>query len=278
MNPRARFLLYQICRFGALNAKQMLEICDGYYKKTNLYRRLHLLTKEKLITNLCPTIGEGAIMGPTPKALKLVFGENHFRTKPARQSDLDHAEKFADVMTALGKYEFVTGIATEYEISPQELSLFALNRIPDGIIQVSRNNIKFELAVEVEHSSKNFARISEILSTYQKTISRQMQCEGVMFVCCDDGIFNSYREQIEKLPSDIERRMVLVKINEINHLEERFYGRFGMRPNQGLNYRRNHFTSGIKYFPIISREDEKKFLLKGGYFNTQTRINNEVKI
>jgi len=144
--------------------------------------------------------------------------------------------------------------------------------------RITRVDSKYDFTVEVETSSKNSFLISESLASYERTLARKMQCAGVIYVCCDQNIYNSFRAKIEKLPPEIERRVVLIQLNEINQLEERFYGRLGMRPNQGLNYMRNSSPMGIKYFPIISREDEFKSLLKGGHYSTHTRNNNEVKV
>ena len=238
MKEHVPFLAHQIARFGALTIRQMQAICQDQCSRATLYRTLGQLMRSKYVIRvthqLKPLIGYAA----TPELFKLIYGESHSRHTGIRARELEHTVACADAMITLSRYSFVTGIATEQEWTPEEIKLFCRGRIPDGIVQITQGDLKYELAVEVETTLKSELETVHVLDRYHQTLLRNMPCVGVLIVAGNRGVFKKYERNLTQLPSEIQERVLLVLPEGLRTLNPTYYGILAECPGQALSHRR----------------------------------------
>lgn len=272
MKEYAPYLTHQIARFGALTVPQMLNLCQGRCKKSTLYRSLSQLMHDRFIARIShttkPLIGYAATRDLYP----LVYGLGHERHTGVRTTELEHTVQVAQVMLELSHYSGVSGLATEHEWRPEEIREFCYQRIPDGIIQITQGNLKYEIAVEVEASLKSEREIGSILTSYRQTFLKRMPCAGLLIVAGTPAIFSKYQEKIAELPPDIEQQILLTTPEGLRSLNPRVYGVRGEVPGPALEQRRNTSKGVGTYFSMKSTSYTSAISALGGTSPMRVRV------
>jgi hypothetical protein len=156
-----RYVLQQIVRFGALRADQLWSLCQGVCGRTKLYEALRELRAARLIRSSY-RVSDTAHYYPLKRGIKQL---NDGRARPHRQiraCDLQHTFKFADVIKDICRFKNVTGVTTEYEQEHRSWRIFCHDRIPDGAVQLTKEDHSFEIAFELEMSAKSQKRIEKV--------------------------------------------------------------------------------------------------------------------
>jgi hypothetical protein len=252
MRQYNQFLTKQIARYGAMSIPQMQYVCTGKCGRATLYRMLDDLLGQQLIKRM-PHCGNGKFLfSPRPTLMQQVYGEKIKRNTGLNETNILHAAEVTETLLTLSRYSFVTGIATEHEMDSKEVSKFCHSRTPDGIIQITNGANSFVLAVEVERVKKSHARVEEVIENYKTTILKEMPCAGLLVVTKDQSIFDTYQSKISTLPNDLEKRFLVVKINELSTLNQTYFGEFRDVPQSSLEMSVT-FSQGVPEFtPMIT--------------------------
>jgi hypothetical protein len=254
MKKYAPFLSLQLARFGALTIPQMIGLCQGSCQKSTLYRTIGQWTKQGLLRRITHPVKSIIAYAATPALYALVYGSEHQRRIGIRETELSHSLFFSDVMIELSQYANVSGLASEYEIEPEEARQFCHGRNPDGIIQLTNEGSSFEFAVEVETSRKSTEKMERILAAYKSTFFRNMRCVGTIIVAEDPSILARYQKQIAELPAEIEERILVVNLQGLRALKTDLFGERLTQPGQSLELIRNSSQGTIHYTPLITKE------------------------
>ena len=254
------FLYAQLTRYGAMTFPQMEWVLAGRTARSNLYARVRRWLQHGLIRRIAhPTkpLWAYAVM---PR----FFGVDSYRDEPdedlpprfrVREVDLEHALECTEVMTRVTGFENVTGIATEYEVLPEDMKDFALGRTPDGIVQVLRpgDTEPFEVAFEVETSRKSDRRIREIIERYVRAIEspQSAACRCCLIVATRRPIFEAYANAIERFPSCSKSFRVLAH-SDLSDLKSQLFGLDRKKPGISTERMRTEFQGKIQYSPMKS--------------------------
>lgn len=272
MKTCAPFLMHQLARFGALTTRQMLMLCQGQAKKSAVYATLRELVDLGLAEGVRhPRVFKLGFRS-TRKTYAAVYGEDHFRSSGAREKDLLHALLCSEALIQLCSYSNVSGIATEYEMDPTELASFSLKKTPDAVVQLTQGDARFELAVEVEASTKNNHDTDRLLSAYEQTLTRRMLCRGLLLIATEPGIQKKYLERVHAMPKEVESRILVVRDTELNSLDEEFFGARRSAPYTCLESRRSSSAGVAEYLPVVSRSIGGTRPFKAPHLEGQSQI------
>lgn len=246
------YLLHQLTRFQALTVSQMMRLCAGRCKKTALYKSLRALQNRGLAVRVTHPTKPVIAYTPTPEAYPLVYGDLNVPYTNLKLLELQHTLLCSETLISLSHYANVTGIATEHELEREALQNFCSLRAPDGIIEITRGDLVYELAIEVEASPKALDRVQAIVTAYEKTFQNKMSCAGVIIVAGTPDIFERYRSTIEKCPQDIARKILLTSDSTLQTLNQEKYGALKNAPGISTEKLRTHFAGRTMYVPIKS--------------------------
>ena len=251
------FILDLFVKFRVLTVPTIQMLCEERCLRRNIFYSLKKLRAlgfiERVISEEIPYPVYRYALGLNSNAIS---AENKM-TGPPRFLDSVHTQSCIRALHKLAKFSFVTGIACENEISPQEYKTFCFDRKPDAIAQITREDIQYELALEVEISLKSISRIEQILSNYVRTWSSpQYFCAGAIIVAPLETVYRVYEREISKLPSAAQDRVILQNSLELETLNPKYFGTTHERALQNL-HKPLHKTrivckSGIQYFPMNS--------------------------
>lgn len=230
------FLLHQITRFGAVTVPQLYELSSPRFKKSTLYNAMKRLKEQELIARIIHPTRDVLAYTANPSAYPLVYGDSDISYRRQKLLDLDHSIQCTQTLIELAHYEFVTGIAAENELTPEGLRHFTFSRIPDGIVEITRNQHQYWLAVEVETSLKSPLRIKEVLQRYQETFEMNLKCSAVILVATKSAIYTRYQRAIEGLPQAVAAKVLLCENPKALRLNEKYFG-----------IRRNHIGNALEF-------------------------------
>jgi hypothetical protein len=161
----------------------------------------------------------------SPMLLRHVYGGEREKVSVIKVSELAHALACNKAAMSLMRYSFVSGLSLEHELSRSEISAFCHDRRPDGIVQITRPDAQYELALEVESSVKGLSRVAKILDGYQVTFeSGRYPCAGVIIVATNLSAYRMYRERLLKVPASVRERVLLHTDLELPEMKEKFFG------------------------------------------------------
>lgn len=250
MRNYAPYLLYQIARFGALSVPQMLKICEGKCKRSSLYRTLSKLVEGDYVYPILNPASRTRAYYATMEGRRYVFGDHVALTSGVKTAELDHAIQCAEILLELCQYERVTGISTQYEMSMDEVKRFCHERVPDGIFQLTQDGHHFELALEVESSVRNSARINEVLARYWQTFKYGMPCSGLLIVAMSKSVFGMYAKAIQAMPMEFQTRVRLIQGPGLEELKTEVYGQKLGGLARCLDLTRTLSIGEIQYMPV----------------------------
>ncbi len=250
MRNYAPYLMYQLARFGALTVPQMLRICDGVCKRSSLYRALSELVDGKYVYPILNPASRTRGYYATKEGREWVQGTERQLTAGVRTQELDHTILCAEFLLDLCQFENIVGVATPFELGPDEIAQFCHERVPDGIFRLRQDGEHFEIALEVESSRRNNGRVAEVLGRYWSTFKHRMPCSGVLIAALDPTIYGMYSRSIATMPPEFQERVRLVRGDVLGTLRSEAYGQqtYGLR--RCLDFTRTQSLDGIAYTPI----------------------------
>lgn len=252
MKDYTPFLLYQIARFGALTVPQMLEVCQGKCKKSALYRTLAILVENKRVLPLLSPETRTRVYYATREGRRSVFGSELPGTVGIKVTEIDHTVAVTNTLFELSRYTNVTGVATPFEMHPDEIRKFCYERVPDGIVRVTQNGSDFEFAVEFEASVKATDRARDVLNRYWQTFRRSMECKGVLIVAASPLILRRYQRALQELPPECSERIRLLEGIGLNGINPMAFGKREKAISTVLELTRNSDTGFLRYTPVKS--------------------------
>ena len=254
MRREAPFVLYQIARFGILTIAQVRELCAGRCKRTAVYECLKSLAKAEYIERLAPAHFPNGIYRITSLGFDEAMGRSNEYAQKVRGASIPHTVRVTDTLLELSRYEYVSGFATEFEVPADELFDFSRKKIPDAIIQITRGDRKFELAVEVECQQKTWIRSEEFLSKYREVFEHRALCSGVIILCDLNQSYERYQKILSEGDKAFSKRFLLLQGPELPVLSSALYGVRTIRGNTA-NKARTSSVEGIQYLPVKSIND-----------------------
>lgn len=195
----------------------------------------------------------------TEKLYRELSPEADVNLPPLRERDIVHRLACSHALLSLCKREFVSGVAMEHELRPQDLEKFCIERIPDGIVQVTQaGHPPFEMALEVETSEKSMERVEKILKNYEKTIlGKRHYCQGLLLVVTPERGLDVYRKQLERGSPVFRGRVVLSRELDLSDVSESVLGRplpsIQENPHDSGLSKRLPSPEGVKYLNHIRR-------------------------
>lgn len=247
MRKNNKFLSKQIARFGAMTIRQMETVCLGKCTRATIYRMLDDLLELKLIKRMPHTGRAEAIFSPRPNLIQEIYKDEIKTHTGINEINIHHAIDVTNTLLTLSRYTFVTGIATEYEINSNDMRKFCHSRIPDGIIQITKDGISVELAVEVERTQRSDTRIQEVVDRYKETFIKNMPCTGLIVVTGNQAIHESYKNKILELPDEFQKMCLVVTSEGLTTLNQKHFGEFKECPQQSLEKYAAFLQNQIKF-------------------------------
>lgn len=273
IQPMSPKLHYQLIRFGALTPTQMYSMNQGICGRSTLYRAIEPLKKSFWVYLWFFDKRNKRAYYATPRSRTRVLSEGSPLTAGAKEQELPHTLQCADILMALCTYENVRGLATPFEMSPDEINRFCSGRTPDGIVRVFQGDQSFEMAVEVETSKKTLPRVKHILDRYEETFQRRMQCERLLIVTETKTIHGMYTRALEKMPSEFQPKVQVIMPEDIFKLDEATFGKPTEAMKRSLELRRTVCQGRVQYFPLESTLALKYGHLKRAHLPTQVTSN-----
>lgn len=226
MPSRVPEMINLFSKFRIMGPKEIQTLVGTKMSRVQANRYIRTLIKFGLVHRRVhprlPVFGFEA----TEKLLEYSIPEKAIAFRAQRDQDLLHRLRCTRVLTHLCKREYVSGVAIEHELSPEELAHFCYGRTPDGIIQTTkpgRNSI--EIALEVELETKGEPRIDELLSLYEKTLlSGEYLCKGLIVVTPSEFCRSTYQRLIEKRPPDFRERVRVSTHFDLSDLDAEVFG------------------------------------------------------
>ncbi|MGK5083425.1 hypothetical protein WDW37_08960 [Bdellovibrionota bacterium FG-1] len=258
MRIHTTYLLYQVSRFGVLRTTELESLCADKCGKTILYANLKELIQHRYIERFChPEIYRTAYRA-TPIGVKSAFGRDSVELPRFRDLESKHALRVAQTLINLARFENVSGFATALELPDESMRKFSHPKVPDGIIQLSRGNASYEVAIEVEVTPKTNQRCDDFLDKYQEAFLHSSYCSGVIVVCDANDIYDRYSTHLEKRDESFKDRVLLIRGPGLESLNPVIYGTPRNNPGKCGELRRSHFGAVISYFPIVSANRDQK--------------------
>lgn len=238
--------------------KQLLQLCGKIRCQRSLYLDVQKLARSGYLTRVSHPERFQIVLMATEMASAMVYSPKYVRPRKPRLKDLNHMLGCASLMFELTRYSNVTGIATEFELTPGEVKDFSLARTPDGIVQVTGPDGIYELAVEYEAYQKDASRVAKILETYEAVFKGGAQCAGLIIIAEPGAAFEQYKKILTSKTEGFRQRVILKMPNEISNLNPSFFGTLLPRGSNAcantLQKARLSCIEGISYSPLISVE------------------------
>jgi hypothetical protein len=250
MKPHSPYILYQIARFGALTIHELQIVCQGACSRSGLYRSLEGLLRSKLIRRIPIETARSPVYMATEAGIRATLGNGRDPARFAAHADHNHTLRVAKTLLALARHENVTGICSEFELSVEEIRDFSGTKIPDGLIQVTRGNLIYELAIEVEVTPKAYSRSQEFLEKYKNAFEKGVICSGVFVICDEENIYDRYRGQLEQMGQSVAERFLILQGPDLPTINPLLYGQPEKHVGFCCEKRRTSFQGGIRYFPM----------------------------
>ncbi len=248
------YIFKQLNRYGVMTLPQLQRMCAHLTGKSNFYRIFQNLKRDGVIHRMAhPTKPLFAYrLAPDYQGDPDLLDED---AKPFRYRDVDleHALMCTEVLTRLTYFENITGIATEYELTPADAKNFCPHRRPDGIGQLTNERSKFEFAVEVETSRKSLARIQEIIRGYVEMIdSGAYDGRAVLLVAPRLGVYTAYEKELGSVPEKMRHCFRLVVKPDLSELKTEIFGQVRTTPDSSAERMRKSNSGEIEYLPMFS--------------------------
>jgi hypothetical protein len=244
------YLLYQIARFGSLTMREIAQLTEERFGRTNVYDGLKAMLHSKLIVRLAYSNASSTVYQATDSGRSASLGQALDHTRSGRVADVTHSIRAAQTLIALSRYEYVTGFGTEFEIPLEQWREFSRSKVPDGVIQVTRDNLSYELAVEVEVTPKTWTRSEDFVTKYQEAFDQKARCSGVILVCDEQDIFDRYQTLLQKKGESIAKRFLVIRGPELPALNRRLYGEVRKKPGFCADKRRASSGGENQYLPM----------------------------
>jgi len=268
MKTHIPLFLSLFIKFQVLTVTQLRSFLGQKCSRPRIYEHLKDLLNWGYVERVAHPQEGLIVYRATPKLLREVLGQTEEKILNLRMNDLKHTLACGSVANSLMRYSFVSGLSLEHELGTDELKNFCQDRKPDGIVQITRGETQYELAIELETTLKALNRIEKILSAYQNTFeSKKYLCAGVMIITPQMTAFETYRRTLEKMPTPFQNRIILQSDLELSSLNPKY---FGAQLDRALDnpysppYKTRTLSGGVvRYLPMKTTEAISRDRIKG---------------
>lgn len=256
MNEKSKLILTQVCRFGAVTGPQLELLCHPHLRRATMYKRLRDFRNQKLVVATAFGTGSNVAYRTTESGTRLIQRDGHIMAREFRVKDIQHALQRTETLIELCHYASVCGVATEYEYSSHDLEGYLANRTPDALVCINQDGLVWELAVEVETSTKALDGTKEVIDLYAEAFqSKKQKCRVVIIVACTPLIYSRYEKAIGAVDEAVRKRFLLFPSPRLTGLKEGTFGKRLHGPDQSVDQLRTQSTAGIRYVPAMTRVD-----------------------
>jgi len=220
-----KYFYKQLTRHGALTVDQLIRLHHGILGRSQVYVRLRKLYDQGYVRRAShPTKPIDAYF-VTEKGYRAVLDPEDELPFNIREQDLEHTVACTEAMINFVYTPAVLGIATEFEMHPEDMKKFISGRRPDATLLVKVREHDWNFAVEVETALKSRFRIKEILEAYREaTESKYRYCQALIVIATRPNIFNAYDEEIKKLSRDTQDGIFLMSDTSLPELRKISWG------------------------------------------------------
>ncbi len=213
------------CKLGAVSFKQLHRIFNSDFHRVHLYRLLNGLMKKGYIKRVSlPLRIQGAFIA-TDAGRQIVYGKMSLRDFNTKEQELYHTLAVGNAVIEFSQYSNIKNITVEHELGSAQLNELIVDRRPDAILTVSKNNIATKIALEVELSRKTEERIEKILAAYDVSFSSNLHCKGVVIVVYPNDTYKLYSRLLLKRSKELREKVLLIRPNELIQLKEDTFGK-----------------------------------------------------
>ena len=242
-------------KFKVLSVPQLELFCGPKCSRRRIYEHLADLMQWGFVERVTHKKLIIIAYSATTKLLRDIYGIDEEKHLSFRAVDLAHTLACNRAAIALMRYSFVSGLSLEHELGQDELRNFCHDRRPDGIVQVTRADTQYELAIEVETSIKALYRIGRILKGYKETFeSKTYLCAGVVIIAPHETAFHAYQNELEKMPGSFRDRVILQSDLELEALNQKYFGarldRALTNPHSPPHKTRSLCGGAVRYLPM----------------------------
>jgi DNA-binding PadR family transcriptional regulator len=224
MKSKKLLILETIATFGCISSSQLMKAFPDM-KPNTLYHWLRAFKRKGYIERVSHPRRDLLAYQMTLQGYKEVYGFEDRRVPAQRPVDLAHSIYLAEALMTLSRYNSVKEFSRENEIPSDKLKKFITGRRPDAILRLENIKNSYEVALEIESSIKNNNLIDEILNSYEMTFNGKKECRGVIIVTTSQDIFNVYTKRIGLRTPELEKRILLISINDLDKLNPAVYGK-----------------------------------------------------
>ncbi|MBS1964115.1 MAG: hypothetical protein JST04_18025 [Bdellovibrionales bacterium] len=265
MRDKLPIVLDLFCKFGVLSSREIQIGVGAGLRLAQANKYLYRARMRGYIRRRTHPTKWIFAYEATEKLFEEISTDGRKSLRPQKDEELAHRLACSHVLLNLCRRSFVSGVAVEHELSPKELALFCIERIPDGIIQVTQTGQpSFEMALEVETSEKSIERTKKILSNYEKTIlGKRHYCQGLLIVATTERGFAMYQRLLAECSPALLKRVILSHEIDLSDVGENVLGQRlkSIQENAFASGASKRFLAreGVKYLNHIKRRP----LLKG---------------
>lgn len=252
MNRYGFYLIYQITRFGALTVEQMIRLCDGKATRSSIYRTLKKLKEADFVASVNDPNSEVRAYYATKEGREYALGEHTVLTPGTRPREINHTLACAEALLRISRHENISGISTSFELDAEEIKTFCHDRIPDGLFRLTQNGQHFELALEIESTSRSADRVRHLLNSYWTTFRSGMPCAGLVIAATTSTIFNLYSKLIAEMPEEFRTRVRLHQGIGFKDINTMAYGQIIPSLPKCWDQRGTLSKGSLSYSPIES--------------------------
>jgi hypothetical protein len=265
MNPKHPELLKMaLLRFEFLTYRQITELFRGQIQGRSVERCIEIVAKSQFAQRHRCTLEKQRVYSAFPMSFLALEGLLA-KSSDAFAQEFNHRTACTDVLLALARRSFVSTITPEHELKELEEESFLIGRRPDGMFRLERgDDLPIDIALEVETTHRNQARIRKIIQRYVETFTEDPdRLSGVLIVAITPSIVRSCRESIAEMSGTYKNRFLLSEKTDLSDVKETILGRSvvplsynpkspltkwaGSRPQKPLKIERTDFPRNTGY-------------------------------
>lgn len=227
MRSRLSEFKYLFSKFGVLTKNEIRILYgDESPGRSQLDRYIAELRHLKLVRRRADPDTDLDVFEAVPHLLQRTGVGPRDGFRDLRDNEIRHRLDCAQALAWLCRRSFVSGVAIEHELSPNDYSKFSPGRIPDGIAEISRpGRTPFEVAIEVERTQRNDERTKRLLELYERTIlAGRHQCRGLLVIATEDSSYSQYERLLAARPDTFRNKVILSKFIDTRDVADELLG------------------------------------------------------
>jgi len=182
-------------KWKVMDMKGLNDLCSYELKYFNLLSKVRKLESHGLV--------KGVLLGRKDKHIYLT-------NKGLKFTGYDYTYEICDENIT---HDLITGrvlkelIKTPYFIDGKMFHEVAIdNLFPDAEVKGIKDNIRYNLALEIELTQKSESRVKEKYRKY----GRERNYNYVLFITRKEALFKTYKRYLEEMSSDVQEAVILM--------------------------------------------------------------------